>query len=442
MKVEPNYIERDFAKLDDLIAEMKNSDAVLYFCGPSGTGKSTTLNQLYKRMQSADQHVRAHYVNARFHDKLGVPANGAYIFVDEAQCLKENKTLCVDIEGGEAYCLAFSPVISTNAGDATSDCPFRYTEVYNFRPYSEREVTELETKANVNKECIKEARKVGVLFIPRMLNQCKNCSDVRRWINREISNLLSKLRGRLTSEDYQDGLCAVLLKAAMGDTLNEVEEGCAIDSGFFYVDESDDVHLVYPRPFMVRHLYKTILSIHSLMKGFNTGMAFEFLVYAKLQIDGSEIRCMGDNPSSLAESADRSSHVNARPRFQIGQCDECINQSHFDELKPSKSWCLVKLRKEHYAVDFLVIGDPHGTASKKLFFVQASVQKYQDRTERKLSSVYDEIDGGSVLHFYSQKLDIRPNQCFYVYACPEIPEDKRFSRQSMDQNKVYFLQVK
>ena len=43
VEVEVNYVENDFAKLDDLSRQMKGSTrAVLYFRGPSGTGKTTT----------------------------------------------------------------------------------------------------------------------------------------------------------------------------------------------------------------------------------------------------------------------------------------------------------------------------------------------------------------------------------------------------------------
>ena len=97
-------------------------------------------------------------------------------------------------------------------------------------------------------------------------------------------------------------------------------------------------------------------------------------------------------------------------------------------------------------MDFLVIRHTSWNDSRRLFFVQASVQKYQRQTERILSSVYDisvEFERKSVLHFYSAKLGIPTNQCFYVYACPEIPNNEKFSTDPDERDKVhvYFLNL-
>ena len=95
VEVEVNYVEHDFAKLDDLSRRMKGSTrAVLYFRGP-GIGKTTTLINLCSPRTSL--YVPFLSTQGIMHNKLGIPANGAYIFVDEAQCLKDNKTLCVDL---------------------------------------------------------------------------------------------------------------------------------------------------------------------------------------------------------------------------------------------------------------------------------------------------------------------------------------------------------
>ena len=236
--------------------------------------------------------VPSFFVDAKMDENLGVPVEGAYIFVDEAQCLEGNKTLRAELRGGKAYCLAFSPVLSTDVGGySIRRCPFKHTKEYYFRPYSVTEVDEFGEKATSKKECIEKAKEIGVL-IPRMFDQCDTPSHIAKWIKTEISHLLDKVKQRMSSESHKDKLRDVLLKAAMGDTLTKMDELFAIHTEFFYVDESDGVHLIFPRRFMIPHLYESVPSVYSLMQSYDTGMAFEFLVHSKLLIDNNEIRCM------------------------------------------------------------------------------------------------------------------------------------------------------
>ena len=443
MKEVPNYIERDFAKLDELIAEMKSSKSVLHFYGPSGTGKTTTLIELYKRMLSEDQGVCSYYVNAKDNKNLGFPSDNAYIFVDEAQDLVQNDLLRQDLRGAKSYCLAFSPVlIAKNEGVSSLSSEFKYTREYHFGPYTESEVDKL--IGNVPAEFVNEAKKMNVLM-PRMFVQCRNSSAVARWVNKQITHLLSKVKNRLSSGSENDLLRDVLLKASLGKTLTFVEKSFAETCGFFYMDDSEDVHLIFPPHIMLPHLYESIRSIYGLMREYDKGGAFEFLVHAQLLIEKNSIYCMAAKPSALGNSEAGRSCVNAHPVIEIEQCVESINQSGYhDELKPKKNWCVVKLCDGHYGVDFLIISNTHGADSKRLFFVQTSMQKHQSQSEKKLSCVYDEkpfFGGKSVLHFYSVKLRIPKKQCFYVYACPEIPNNHTFSRDPAEQAKVYFLQV-
>ena len=444
--MELNYIDRDFALMKDLIAEMKISGTVLHFRGPSGTGKTTTLKTLYKRMLSEDQHLCSYYVHAKDDKNLGFPANDAYIFVDEAQCLEQNDSLRQDLKGAKSYCLAFSPVLITNAGFSDLSSEFKYTRTYNFRPYTESEVDKLlKENAKVKIECVKEAKEMKVL-IPRMFLQCRKSSDVAHWVEREIGLLLRKVQHRLSSGSHNDLLRDVFLKASMDKPLSTTKKSFAESCGFFYVDDSEHVHLIFPPHMMIPHLYESICSVYSLMRGYDVGAAFEYLVHAQLLIAKNSIYCMAIKPSALGNSKTTGSYVNARSVIEIEQCVKSINQSAYDDdLKPDESWCVVKLCDSHYGMDFLIICNTHGVDSKKLFFVQTSkVQKHQSRSKQKLSCLYDVkpyFGGKSLLHFYSAKLHIPTNQCFYVYACSEIPDNESFSTDPAEREKVYFLKV-
>lgn len=91
-----------------------------------------------------------------------------------------------------------------------------------------------------------------------MFDQCDTPSHIPKWIKTEISHLLDKVKRRMSSESHKDKLRDVLLKAAMGDTLTEMDELFAIHTEFFYVDESVGVHLIFPRRFMIPHLYESV----------------------------------------------------------------------------------------------------------------------------------------------------------------------------------------
>ena len=136
---ENRYVVRPFATLEDLSKKMKNKNiqAVLYFTGPSGTGKTTTLKELCSYMKCQNLNVNCLYINAKA-DELNFPAVGAYIFVDEAQCLREKPRLCKNLESAKALCFAFSPIIATKEGCSINQCSIHFIKIYNFRPFSKR----------------------------------------------------------------------------------------------------------------------------------------------------------------------------------------------------------------------------------------------------------------------------------------------------------------
>ena len=77
------YVDRTFAAKEDLVKELKRDDgtrSVLYFTGPSGTGKTTTLQMLYHHMRI--ESTNCHLLNAKY-DVLGSPIEGGYVFVDD-----------------------------------------------------------------------------------------------------------------------------------------------------------------------------------------------------------------------------------------------------------------------------------------------------------------------------------------------------------------------
>ena len=116
----------------------------------------------------------------------------------------------------------------------------------------------------------------------------------------------------------------------------------------------------------------------------------------------------------------------------------CIRDRHL-----SGRPLLIKLHADHPCIDFVLIDKPAGAGSEKLFLIQSSVSRYQDRSGPKVEEVYQiyaTLDA-SVLEFYSNKTKIAKKHCFFVYASTEEPNSETFSNSTSVSNKVYFLKI-
>ena len=167
------YVERSFATLDSLSKEMKDKtkkdQVVLYFLGPSGTGKMTTLEALYFKMveDNKDENITLHYIDAKTEDVEGLPSC-TYVFVDNAQSLFEKLKIISWLWSADALCLAFSPVLIQWSGYSTMQFHIHFTKVYNFRPFSKTELDDYAKKMNVDERVVKQVKDIGV-YLPRMI---------------------------------------------------------------------------------------------------------------------------------------------------------------------------------------------------------------------------------------------------------------------------------
>ena len=109
---------------------------------------------------------------------------------------------------------------------------------------------------------------------------------------------------------------------------------------------------------------------------------------------------------------------------------------------PSPCCILIKLIQKHPAVDFLILENLAGVSSKKLFFVQVSAVKYQDReSDKKCDAVranFKMLGDSSPLKVYSQKANIGMTDCYFVYATTApFPRNEKFK----DAQFVYFVNL-
>ena len=324
-------------------------------------------------------------------------------------------------------------------------CGFEYTKMYNFRPFSDCEIQQFFEKRNLKKtDILAEAKKIGLLM-PRMILQCSTSSEVRRWVDNAILHVMLTVQHRLTMLCKDDPLRNILMKAAMDEELNESESVFAQLSGLFYMDSSDELHMLFPAKLLLPHLRIEIISCYTLLTTYDTGVAFEFLTCAQLKSVSNRIFCTGSSPTPVCSSLSVTRPSNGKEAFIIPTPNQYMLQSEVnDELKGDQC-CLVKLHKQHFGVDFLVVYNPAGSDSKRLFLIQASVSTYQRRNGPKLKEVYEnrsEFGKKSLVEFYCAKLSIRNTHCFFVYATSEVPSNESFTRDTNVPNKVYFLEIK
>ena len=112
------------------------------------------------------------------------------------------------------------------------------------------------------------------------------------------------------------------------------------------------------------------------------------------------------------------------------------NNASVDLLIQDNGCTLVKLCREHVALDFLIItmhsDQLGGVASKKLYCVQVSQQIYQDLLPYKRFSAVTNpsavLCDVAPLNYYCSKLGVQEDNAVYVYASGSVPSDRRFSR--------------
>ena len=129
------------------------------------------------------------------------------------------------------------------------------------------------------------------------------------------------------------------------------------------------------------------------------------------------------------------------------KCDNYISQkSPTDDIRTGSSGChLIKLCERYPAIDFLVVDNRAGKSSHRLFLIQVSSMKYQDRSaDKKVDAVLKPSDitgGNSPAHFYCEKTGVQKKMCFFVYASPEVPKDDSFSSIPDQANIIYFMKL-
>ena len=139
---------------------------------------------------------------------------------------------------------------------------------------------------------------------------------------------------------------------------------------------------------------------------FSKGMALEFQFYYEILKHG------------LAAKTSDSKHQLNLPRAKTW------TQLRVGDLPTADMYqrepLLIKLAENHVCIDFLLIDPKLGVRNKSLYFIQVSVQQYQNHpTGRRYEAIEDAsstLRDMSPRDYYSTKFQIGKKNCFYVYA--------------------------
>lgn len=176
-----------------------------------------------------------------------------------------------------------------------------------------------------------------------------------------------------------------------------------LDSGICYQAEDCKVKSPFPLSCILSTCLGHITFVYKTLLEYDTGAAVEFLFAAQALSVGITVEKASQNPSRLKPSL----YVH---QTEAGMC----------ESETTISCILIKLVKKHPAVDFVIIDNPAGKDSKKLFLVQVSAQKYQncggEHRYQQHFPTYVCFKEESPLDVYLRKTGVLSTNWHFVYA--------------------------
>ena len=422
------YVERECANTAEMLQKMAKVDCsvpVLFFIGPSSSGKSTTLKKLYRKYRKKEN-SHAIYIDVSLCAQpqleamktlceANCPAD-IYCFVDNAQKLVGSLSMCVSIRGfllakSKAMCFAFSPVGITKDGLAVHKFPFQCTHKVFFTPYTEAELA-------------KYIAVKGITPSPDQVIQLKTST-----LPRIVYTVLSSTRKVNIADELFVPFASIMISLTSRNTerlsqslqetfVSAIMSGCTdkhhmlLYCGLVYENERQELKFVYPFDLMITYLQSTIANTYKLMLSFDIGSAMEFLFFATVLSHGFDIVCKGLKPQPVNDAR------NSRKKTMHIQCTKMCSQEEIPHGIQSECVLLVKLMKRHAAIDFLIFQNHACPESKKLFFIQVSALKYQSRNSKKrISSVRNkckDTNNQSPLEYFSAMCGVNQRECYCV----------------------------
>ena len=434
------YIERKCAPVDAIVSKLTaETQETFVFTGPMSCGKTSTLAAVCSKMKSQD--LKAAFIDMKAIDRTREEAIKVLVvqeqpkdifFIDNAQELSNLSKITSLVKHaiyarGNGVCYAFSPVVCDPKGHSVFAAGIKERIDIYFTPFTRDELQDYNREHDIKLPNDLDLESTGC--IPGVLAVVrKNAAglsaagpsaarihemaldEVRGMIHHQLARLRSALFDPMSNEDANEIQNTLLYAASYGcTTLSSSQTYPLRAAGFCYIENSTgECKLTYPKEVLMKKLEKHIASIQNTLAVFDKGAALEFAFF------------MASQRGFTAAKPDNTQEKTIPPVGEVW-----IQPCHGEVpnfVGPDYNKCLmIKLAIDHYAFDFMIVDCTGlGTMSRLIYFVQVSVQAYQNRkSNRKYSAIERasaHTSGRPPLNYYSSEFNVQLSNCFYVYA--------------------------
>jgi len=346
--------------------------------------------------------------------------NDIFFFIDNAQELANLSEITSLVKHaicarGNGVCYAFNSVICDPKGHPVLAAGIKERIDIYFTPFTRDELQDYNREHDNKLPNDLDLESTG--YIPGVLEVVrKNAAglsaarihemaldEVQGMIHHQLTRLRSALSDPISNEDANEIQNSLLYAASYGcTTLSRTQTYPLRTTGFCYIDNSTgECKLTYPREVLMKKLEEHIASIQNTLAVFDKGAALEFAFF------------MASQRGLIAAKPDNTQEKMIPPVGEVW-VQSCHGEVP-DFVGPDYNKCLmIKPAINHYAFDFMIVDCTGlGTTSRLIYFVQVSVQAYQNR---KSNRKYSAIVCRPPLNYYSSKFNVQLSNCFYVYA--------------------------
>ena len=365
------------------------------------------------------------------------------ILLDNAQLLNECKNLLRWLQSLVTTCivyLAFSPIVSQHSGHTTERCKLKIRKIWYFTPFSTSELTKFKLPYSQDEiDCFGDARNLSLL--PGLVYRCITQGIKNNYfniLNIAVSNFIKAFNHHAVDPDVIKTIVSCLLNGLQ--SVQHPDLFILTHTGFVYYSATENrFSSTYPISVVLSRTQTEVNSIYEVMAQYNAAMALEFKFAGKVLTNGVYAQCLGSG-QSVTGRRDRMKNYHLK-------CFNYVQQQTISSSinAPSRTCTLVKLVEGHPALDFLIISKLHGRDSNRLFLVQVSLLRYENRNNQKrFGSIffenYRKLHPHTPLDYYSRMLSIPKTDCFYVYASTEDPS-RRSRTDEEFYDRIYFAKV-
>ena len=252
-------------------------------------------------------------------------------------------------------------------------CPSVHSNIQNWYIFTPFSIAEFSAYTLIKPiplpiDCVK----VLLPGIACLASHHKDSQKAELQMNSAMRNHLSQI-WHVLGEPQRKNLLSLYLHFVLNKDIHPSLEHQLLHSGLCYFDNMK-IKSPYPIEDCLIHAKGDLASHYRTFKTFNLGGAVEFLFSVSALTTGI----------TIINSMNKETKILLKPQEYENQC----RMGELPLMQPGNTCKLVKLAENHPAIDFIILYNPGGSKSKRLFFVQVSSRKY---SERSIDSRYNSI---------------------------------------------------